>query len=893
MPLNDEDPETEPGPLDRLFGPATSAWRANGGADEQGSHGERLLLSMRDNPRYRAFFDVLADEAAFDVWMNAAPAGELQLYVVATMSLAYQYKKDRDLIQARYWAGLELRLAHALPAEYGPRQSPIGQGRSALIAGALLTKAKLLELEGALAQVHDLLLEAERHLDDEDRMRAQQNVTGRSLVERLLEAGDLRKDLNERLAFSAGTLRNKEALNRYANRIVEDEAEVAGPGTEIHKLVQRGQFELHRRRPNEALAYFQRAVDIANTETLPQRTSASYEVSHACRAMGDAYRALGMPRLALSWMERALALIDQSGSAERLSGIHLGIARVLRDAPGLGDPIEHFLRALEYCSVPAAPGEPSTWTAPDGRPMRIAAVDGAWPVLLSLSRHLEALGRHRKASEFWRLAADIAEKVRDGAFDETSRIAVQEEFFQVFTAIARTQLQAAADGPEDRQALEDSAWDAAEALRARSFLDAFGDGQMRLPAEVPGNLAVEEAALLERRRSLRSSPERGAAFWAEYQSVEANLKAVWRSIADVSPAASDYVAVREARPASLPAVAAAIGGVPELGASPGHRRAVVVNLLFLDDDRLAFLAVGGQEAHARALTAPVDRIRLTKFVKANFGTGDLVRELAVDLEDLFHHEMAGVVAPLADLCEPGDVLILCPAGPLHQVPLGAARLGNGILLERNPLAVSPNASLLRSRRGNRQAGGTRSSFAVFGDPTDDLPGARREATELADLWNVLPKLGAEANADAFLQALRTANTVHMAAHATFASTNPLASSVHLADRSLSAQEVLLTRAPELDLVTLSACETGVYHTGNSEDPMGFARALLFAGAGSLLSSLWKVPDAETRKLMTGFYTELERGALKAEALQRAALAVRADDPRIDRWAGFTLIGGWE
>lgn len=114
----------------------------------------------------------------------------------------------------------------------------------------------------------------------------------------------------------------------------------------------------------------------------------------------------------------------------------------------------------------------------------------------------------------------------------------------------------------------------------------------------------------------------------------------------------------------------------------------------------------------------------------------------------------------------------------------------------------------------------------------------------------------------------------------------------MADRVLTAREILGTRAADLDLVTLSACESGIYHAGLSEDPLGLLRALLFAGAGSVLVSLWKVPDSAAYRLMTHFYSALESSASKAEALRSASLSVREEDGRLDRWAAFVLAGSW-
>ena len=99
-----------------------------------------------------------------------------------------------------------------------------------------------------------------------------------------------------------------------------------------------------------------------------------------------------------------------------------------------------------------------------------------------------------------------------------------------------------------------------------------------------------------------------------------------------------------------------------------------------------------------------------------------------------------------------------------------------------------------------------------------------------------------------------------------------------------------------DLVVLSACQTGLGSTRLSEGTIGLPRALLGAGARTVLVSLWSVSDEATEFLMQRFYHHwLEGGGqrTKAQALWRAQNDVRADArfalPRY--WAAFQLVGG--
>jgi len=118
------------------------------------------------------------------------------------------------------------------------------------------------------------------------------------------------------------------------------------------------------------------------------------------------------------------------------------------------------------------------------------------------------------------------------------------------------------------------------------------------------------------------------------------------------------------------------------------------------------------------------------------------------------------------------------------------------------------------------------------------------------------------------------------------------------DGVLTAEEVVGLDLRAAELVTLSACETGLGEVSDGEGVMGLRRAFALAGARALVLSLWKVPDKETMRLMQGFYTRVgERKAMdKPEAMRQAQIALIAE-LREERgeahplfWAAFFVSG---
>ena len=112
------------------------------------------------------------------------------------------------------------------------------------------------------------------------------------------------------------------------------------------------------------------------------------------------------------------------------------------------------------------------------------------------------------------------------------------------------------------------------------------------------------------------------------------------------------------------------------------------------------------------------------------------------------------------------------------------------------------------------------------------------------------------------------------------------------DGILTALEVLALNLEGTDLVTLSACETGVGDIQVGEGVYSLNRAFQEAGAKSVLSTLWSVADDQTKLFMQDFYTLVLNGDTPQQALQKTQLKFIHDkilqDPFF--WAAFTVVG---
>lgn len=112
------------------------------------------------------------------------------------------------------------------------------------------------------------------------------------------------------------------------------------------------------------------------------------------------------------------------------------------------------------------------------------------------------------------------------------------------------------------------------------------------------------------------------------------------------------------------------------------------------------------------------------------------------------------------------------------------------------------------------------------------------------------------------------------------------------------QELPLSEIYALDLstqmVVLSACETNLGKLEEGEGVMSLARGFAYAGASSLVASLWKVKNQQTAQIFTGFYDNLKNSNSKSEALRNAKINFldKTDDIHASPayWTGFVFIG---
>jgi CHAT domain-containing protein len=276
---------------------------------------------------------------------------------------------------------------------------------------------------------------------------------------------------------------------------------------------------------------------------------------------------------------------------------------------------------------------------------------------------------------------------------------------------------------------------------------------------------------------------------------------------------------------------------------------------------------------------------------------------------------------------PGARLTIVPHGPLMQLPFAALRDRRGrYLVERFTIATVPSVAMLRYTGAPHATEARSGSILLVADPSSmpvivgepplpRLPGAVEETRAIARLVPASRTTWlAQANASEprVLEAAPHKSVIHFATHAIVRDVDPWSSFLALGvpaggatDGKLTAQKIY-GLSLDADLVVLSACRSGGgVITGDGIASL--ARAFFYAGASSMIVSVWDVADESAKRLLPAFYRSWLGGADKATALRASQLAMIRDlragrvtvatpagevplveDPAL--WAGFVLLG---
>ncbi|HEX2644540.1 MAG TPA: CHAT domain-containing protein [Thermoanaerobaculia bacterium] len=659
------------------------------------------------------------------------------------------------------------------------------------------------------------------------------------------------------------------------------------------------------------------------------------------------------PRGALQNFEKALALLDSQKSEAKRSraGILQGIGAAHRDLrelaaalqpletafqlrQGIGDRLGQASVLIELGQVRQALGKTDEAAADFQRALALSEEIRAYTIQSEALYRLARLSRDEgglpEARERIASALEILERVRKDVAIPLLRstFLAQRREYQELQIDVLMRL-------DDRA----GAFQASERAHARGLLDLLAEGRLQFEQKVDPEIQAQEAAIGDRltrtqRLLLRelSKDERDelrlAALREELDQIEQDRRALEVRIREKDPR---YARVRYPDPLV-----------------PGQVQALL-------DDKTVLLEyfLGQESSYLFAVTRDgLQAYRLPPAAEID----KKMRKVREGMEERTPSRFAGYKAAAFPLYQDligrplgtslaGKRLLIAADEDLHLLAFEAlltAEPGQRgpadlpYLLRNHAVAYVPSASVLadlRAPRGEPAApvGPERKLFVAFADPIvpgemegqvaaalpegtrgsldrgsrlrmAPLPGTGEEVDRIASLY--LPgEVKVYRRAEATEGNVKNnplvagARRIQFATHGIADEEEPDLASLVLTDDAgaddglLQVHEIFNLKL-SADLVVLSACETGLGKKVSGEGLIGLSQAFFYAGAPSVVASLWPVSDqTSTPDLMVRFYRELDGGADKAEALRRARLAAIAEGHAHPYfWAPFVLLG---
>lgn len=558
---------------------------------------------------------------------------------------------------------------------------------------------------------------------------------------------------------------------------------------------------------------------------------------------------------------------------------------------------------------------------------------------------LQRLGRYAFTNGNLDRAAGFFERSIDALESQTTRLGGSDEARSGFAGQSHDYY---VDYIETLLALDQPAraFEVLERSRARAFLMVLAERDLVLDSDLSPELAQATRELNEEYDRLQESltelnPGRQSADVDRLQTRLRDLRESRARIIDkIRGASPRLAALQYPTPLTLGSMQQALDpGTTLLSYHIGKEksRLFVVEPAAAGKNGQPRLTVHTIPVGEAALREQVESVR--RQIERQAGSRDVAISSFVELSRRLYDVL---IAPAESALATADRVVISPDGPLHSLPFAALVRSSGdvagavdrpwqYLVEWKPLHTAVSATVYEELKKRRPVSPEPPMLVAFGDPQyppstriledsgnlelrgmlrrgftlEPLPSTRTEVEALGRAFGdrAATYLGADAT-EARAKSIGKTRYVHFATHGLLDARFPLNSALALSmpmqrregedNGLLQAWEIFEQLRIDADLVTLSACETALGAELAGEGLMSLTRAFHYAGARSVLASLWSVADDSTANLMSTVYRHLQAGVPKDEALRRAQLEAisKGQTSAPFHWAAFTLSGDW-
>lgn len=429
------------------------------------------------------------------------------------------------------------------------------------------------------------------------------------------------------------------------------------------------------------------------------------------------------------------------------------------------------------------------------------------------------------------------------------------------------------------------AFELSEKARARTFLDQMNQARINVRKGADPKLVEQEqslrfaiGALDDRLRKQQRETPSSEAVTLMATSLKEQQEAYAALLIRLKASHPDYAELQGSSPVSLSQIQRLL-----------EPQTTLVSYFVTADKTLAFII---SRNSFQAVEIPVKEADLRAAINWFRNFSSLRDAQPQSLTQLYNW----LIAPIRQYLKTRNLMIV-PHGILHYVPFAALSDGQEYFADAHALSYLPSASLLPALQQRLHPTG-RSVLAAAQAWADGLPSlhfADQEVEGIAKLYGVQALPTGRATRALFLKRAPAYCVLHIAAHAELNDNSPLFSRLRLLPHKddsgvLEVREIYGMNLSKTNLAVLSACQTQLGAQSQGDDIVSLNRAFIYAGASSVIASLWTVDDQATSLLMQTFYSYLKRGFSKAEALQAAQAATRRKYPHPYYWAAFVLTG---
>jgi len=653
----------------------------------------------------------------------------------------------------------------------------------------------------------------------------------------------------------------------------------------------------------QALAQGQKQADVTN------QLAALNSLSALHRQMANQQQALATVQQALKILEGRTDPLWQGQSWNNLGNLHLQF----RNMPEAVVAFQKTL-AIDQTTIPPR----IVWEANSG-----------------LAAAYAQLGQRDTARKHYELAINKMESARANLGGEVEKAG----FFQDKIAVYKRLIALLVNGPTTEARSSDAAvaFSYVERARARALLDQLAEARINVTQQLAPDLAQQQAELQSRisqltskliqERSLESSKQNKVTIGELEKDLGQADKQLSDWLLELRRRDPRYAALKYPEPVTLRETQALL-----------DNETILLSYSLAEPESYVF-AVSRDTFQVKRLTSESAlRDHITRLLGAitdkNNPSPEIYRREASQLSQQLLQPVSGMLAGK-------KTLVIIPDGALHrlpfevlfqpQVPARGDLRRLPYLIRQFAISYAPSASLLAELRNETRQTAPR-SFIGFGDPVyqaraqDVIVSTLRSATtdrlnfqplpysrsEIDGIAQLFPKddrelFFGEAATEENVKSpdrLSAYRLIHFSTHGYVNEERPRFSGLVLSlpasaastrggkqseDGLLAAYEIFNLKL-KADLVVLSACETGLGKEIKGEGLMSLTRAFMYAGAPSVMVSLWNVNDETAADLMIRFYRHLQSGKTKSEALRQAQLETIRDNGFPFFWAPFVLIG---